>query len=175
MRLSLALYVAASGCASQSATSHSRQNTAAPVRHVGTGPRPQFEWPIDGGVVSSGFGMRHGVMHDGVDIAAPVGTPVHAAAAGRVIYAGRVRGYGNIVIVQHANHYVTVYAHNSTNKVIVGQDVSRGQVISRVGTTGHTTGPNLHFEVRRNNVASNPLAYLPRPETSIGPRFAGGQ
>jgi len=119
--------------------------------------------------------MRHGVMHDGVDIAAPVGTPVHAAADGRVIYAGRVRGYGNVVIVQHANHYATVYGHNEINKVHEGQNVFRGQVISKVGTTGRTTGPNLHFEVRRNNVASNPLSYLPPRDSSIGTRFAAGQ
>jgi len=114
-------------------------------------------------------------MHDGVDIAAPVGTPVHAAAGGRVLYAGRVRGYGNIVIVQHADHYATVYGHNSINEVHTGQLIARGQVLSRVGTTGRTTGPNLHFEVRRYNVAHNPLAYLPPPESSIGTRFAGGQ
>jgi murein DD-endopeptidase MepM/ murein hydrolase activator NlpD len=114
-------------------------------------------------------------MHDGVDIAAPVGTPVHAAAAGRVIYAGRVRGYGNIVIVQHADHYATVYGHNSINEVRAGQSIARGQVISKVGTTGRTTGPNLHFEVRRYNVAHNPLAYLPPLDSSIGTRFAGGQ
>ncbi len=114
-------------------------------------------------------------MHDGIDIAAPVGTPVHAAAAGRVIYAGRVRGYGNVVIVQHANHYATVYAHNSVNKVREGQSVSRGQVISKVGTTGRTTGPNLHFEVRRDNVASNPLRYLPPPSPSIGTQLAADQ
>jgi len=119
--------------------------------------------------------MRHGVMHDGVDIAAPAGTPVHAAADGRVIYAGRFRGYGNVVIVQHANHYATVYGHNSVNEVHKGQKVFRGQVISKVGTTGRTTGPNLHFEVRRDNVASNPLNYLPPPDSSIGTRFAGGQ
>lgn len=114
-------------------------------------------------------------MHDGIDIAAPVGTPVHAAAAGRVIYAGRIRGYGNVVIVQHADHYATVYGHNSINKVHQGQNVLRGQVISKVGTTGRTTGPNLHFEVRRDNVASNPLRYLPPLDSSIGTQLAGGQ
>ncbi len=100
-------------------------------------------------------------MHEGVDIAAPVGTPVRAAAAGRVIFVGRMRGYGNIVIVQHDRCYVTVYAHDSCNLVREGQAVKRGQVIGKVGRTGHTTGANLHFEVRRYNVATNPLAYLP--------------
>lgn len=139
------------------------------------GPAPRFDWPVVGGVVSSGFGMRNGVMHDGVDIATPVGTPVHAAADGRVIYAGRFRGYGNVVIVEHSNHYVTVYGHNAANKVHEGQEVFRGQVISKVGTTGRTTGPNLHFEVRHDNVASNPLRYLPSADSSIGVRMAGGQ
>ncbi len=114
-------------------------------------------------------------MHDGVDIATRSGTPVHAAADGRVIYAGRFRGYGNVVIVEHSNHYVTVYGHNAANKVHEGQKVSRGQVISKVGTTGRTSGPHLHFEVRHDNVASNPLRYLPPADSSIGVRMAGGQ
>ncbi len=100
-------------------------------------------------------------MHEGVDIAAPVGTPVRAAAAGWVIFVGRMRGYGNLIIVQHDRHYVTVYAHDSCILVREGQAVKRGQVIGKVGRSGHTTGANLHFEVRRNNVATNPLAYLP--------------
>ncbi len=104
-------------------------------------------------------------MHEGVDIAAPVGTPVRAAAAGRVIFVGRMRGYGNLVIVQHDRHYVTVYAHDSCNLVKEGQTVRCGQVIGKVGRSGHTSGANLHFEVRRNNVATNPLAYLPPVRT----------
>ncbi len=99
-------------------------------------------------------------MHQGIDIAAPVGTPVRAAAAGRVIFAGRMRGYGRIIIIQHDHRYVTVYAHDSRNWVRAGQMVSRGQIIGTVGRSGHTTGANLHFEVRHNNVASNPLLYL---------------
>jgi murein DD-endopeptidase MepM/ murein hydrolase activator NlpD len=117
--------------------------------------------------------MRHGVMHEGIDIAAPTGTPVMAAASGHVIFVGRMRGYGNIVIVQHDNRYVTVYAHDSKNYVKEGQLVRQGQVIGRIGRTGHTTGPNLHFEVRRNNVASNPLAYLPQLSEG-GTRLAAG-
>ena len=105
-------------------------------------------------------------MHEGVDIAAPVGTPVMAAASGRVLFAGRMRGYGKTIILQHDNHYVTVYAHDSTNLVSEGQMVQRGQVIARVGRSGRTTGANLHFEVRHNNIASNPMLYLsPIPGT----------
>jgi len=126
-------------------------------------------------MLSSGFGLRHGAMHDGVDIAVPVGTPVMAAASGRVIFAGRMRGYGRIIIIQHDNHYVTVYAHDSINLVREGQMVSRGQVIGRVGRSGRTTGANLHFEVRHNNIASNPLLYLsPIPSTSET-RLAAGR
>ncbi len=113
-------------------------------------------------------------MHEGIDIAAPVGTPVMAAASGRVIFAGRMRGYGKIVIIQHENHYVTVYAHDSTNLVREGQMVTCGQVIGRVGRTGHTTGPNLHFEVRHNNIASNPLLYLAPIPATDQTRLAAG-
>ena len=74
---------------------------------------PRFDWPVASGRLSSRFGLRHGAMHEGVDIAAPVGTPVRAAGAGRVIFVGRMRGYGNLVIVQHDRRYVTVYAHES--------------------------------------------------------------
>jgi len=135
---------------------------------------PRLDWPVAHGTLSSGFGLRHGAMHEGVDISAPVGTPVMAAASGQVIFVGRMRGYGKIVIIQHENHYVTVYAHDSTNLVREGQTVSRGQVIGRVGRTGHTTGANLHFEVRHNNVASNPLIYLPPIRTTSETRLAGG-
>ncbi len=135
-------------------------------------PTRIFAWPVEHGVISSGFGIRNGTMHDGVDIAAPVGTPVHAAEAGRVIYSGRLRGYGNVIIVRHDDHYVTVYGHNSANRVREGQYVSRGQVIGNIGNSGRTTGANLHFEVRRDNTARNPLAYLPRPDQTAGISFA---
>ncbi len=135
---------------------------------------PRFDWPVAHGTLSSGFGLRHGAMHQGLDIAAPVGTPVMAAASGRVIFVGRMRGYGKIIIIQHENHYVTVYAHDSTNLVQEGQMVSRGQVIGRVGRTGHTTGANLHFEVRHNNIASNPLVYLAPIRTPSETRLAAG-
>jgi len=125
--------------------------------------RPRFQWPVGSGQISSPFGMRHGVMHEGIDIAAPAGTPVHAAGAGEVIFTGWIHGYGRVVIIQHRDHYVTVYAHNSVDLVKEGQTVKRGQVISEVGRSGRTTGANLHFEVRHDNVATNPLAYLPPP------------
>jgi murein DD-endopeptidase MepM/ murein hydrolase activator NlpD len=135
-------------------------------------PTHIFRWPVEHGIISSGFGIRHGTMHDGVDIAAPVGTPVHAADNGTVIYSGRLRGYGNVIIIRHDDHYVTVYGHDATNFVREGDSVTGGQVIGKLGDTGRTTGPNLHFEVRRDNTARNPLAYLPRPADSDGISFA---
>jgi murein DD-endopeptidase MepM/ murein hydrolase activator NlpD len=132
----------------------------------------QFAWPVAAGIVSSPFGIRNGVMHDGIDIAAPTGTPVHAADDGVVIFTGRLHGYGDVVILQHSSGYTTVYGHNQRNLVRDGERVSRGQEIAEVGATGRASGPNLHFEVRYDNHAQNPLAYLPRPEPADGISFA---
>jgi murein DD-endopeptidase MepM/ murein hydrolase activator NlpD len=116
-------------------------------------------WPCDGAVVS-GFGMRWGRMHEGIDIACAAGTPNRAAAAGTVIYAGWMGGYGNLVVIDHGNGLSTAYGHASSLAVSVGQTVSQGQTVSYVGATGHATGPHLHFEVRVNGTAVDPLAYL---------------
>jgi murein DD-endopeptidase MepM/ murein hydrolase activator NlpD len=132
----------------------------------------QFAWPVDSGTVSSPFGIRNGVMHDGVDISAPAGTPVNAADDGVVIFCGHMRGYGNVVILQHTNGYVTVYGHNQRNLVSNGESVKRGQEIGELGSTGRASAPNLHFEVRCDNHPANPLAYLPPPEPQNGIRFA---
>ncbi len=118
-----------------------------------------FIWPVSGQVVS-GFGMRWGRMHEGIDIAAGMGTPVHAAAAGTVIHAGWLGGYGNLVVLDHGDGLATAYAHASALLVVVGQSVSQGETVSLVGSTGHSTGPHLHFEVRVNGVAVDPLLYL---------------
>ena len=142
--------------------------------HPYTGERAsrQFQWPVQSGVVSSGFGVRNGAMHDGVDIAAPAGTPVYAADGGVVIFSGTLHGYGNTVIIRHDDSYATVYAHNEQNLVSEGARVACGQEIGEIGRSGRTTGANLHFEVRRDNVAKDPLAYLPEPATSGGISFA---
>jgi lipoprotein NlpD len=145
-----------------------------PSYHVPFSTNPRFDWPIAHGTLSSRFGLRHGAMHQGIDISAPVGTPVMAAASGRVIFCGRMRGYGRMVIIQHDNHYVTVYAHDSINFVREGQTVSRGQLIGEVGRSGHTTGANLHFEVRRNNIAINPLLCLSPIPSIRETRLAAG-
>ena len=99
-------------------------------------------------------------MHDGIDIAVPTGTPVHAAAAGIVIYASWMTGYGNLVVIDHGNGLATAYAHNSSLVVTVGQLVEQGRTISLSGSTGNSTGPHVHFEVRVNGVPVDPLRYL---------------
>ncbi|HLW70793.1 MAG TPA: peptidoglycan DD-metalloendopeptidase family protein [Candidatus Binataceae bacterium] len=132
----------------------------------------QFAWPVLAGVVSSPFGMRNGVMHDGVDIAAPAGTPVCAADDGRVVFSGRLHGYGNVVIVQHVDAYITVYGHNRRNLVSEGERIGKGREIAELGASGRASGPNLHFEVRYHNHPQNPLAYLPAPGPASGISFA---
>ena len=127
---------------------------------TGTGqPSAGFIWPC-AGVVASGFGMRWGRMHEGIDIACPYGAPVHAAAGGTVIYAGWMQGYGNLVVLDHGNGISTAYAHASAILVSVGQTVSQGDEVSLVGATGHATGPHLHFEVRVNGEPVDPMGYL---------------
>ena len=118
-----------------------------------------FIWPVNGAVVS-GFGMRWGRLHEGIDIAATTGTPIWAAAAGTVIHAGWLGGYGNLVVVDHGNGLATAYAHASAILVSLGQQVSQGETVALVGSTGNSSGPHLHFEVRVNGVAVDPLLYL---------------
>ncbi len=129
-------------------------------------PHPQDEleldWPLATGVLTSRFGPRRNVCHDGIDIAAPSRTPVRAAASGRVIYSGRMRGYGRVVIVQHNDIYSTVYAHHRRNLVRKGQWVQQGDKIATVGRSGRSTGPHLHFEIRVRDIALDPLLYLPQ-------------
>ena len=118
-----------------------------------------FIWPVNGPVVS-GFGMRWGRMHEGIDITAGTGTPIWAAAAGAVIHAGWLGGYGNLVVVDHGDGLATAYAHASAILVSVGQQVAQGETLSTVGSTGNSSGPHLHFEVRVNGNAVDPLLYL---------------
>jgi murein DD-endopeptidase MepM/ murein hydrolase activator NlpD len=118
-----------------------------------------FIWPVNGPVTSP-FGMRWGRMHTGIDIGVSYGTPIHAAASGRVIYAGWMDGYGNLVFVDHGGGISTGYAHQSSIAVANGQEVSQGSVIGYVGCTGHCFGPHLHFEVRVNGNPVDPLGYL---------------
>jgi murein DD-endopeptidase MepM/ murein hydrolase activator NlpD len=125
-------------------------------------PAKGFAWPAKG-VFTSGFGRRWGRMHKGIDIAAPTGTPIHAAADGVVVSAGWNRGgYGNLVDIRHPDGTLTRYAHNSKIIVKKGQQVQQGQRISLMGSTGFSTGPHLHFEIRKGGTkAVNPIAFLP--------------
>ncbi|BAY84066.1 peptidase M23B [Calothrix parasitica NIES-267] len=125
-------------------------------------PAKGFVWPAKG-VFTSGFGPRWGRMHKGIDIAAPTGTPIHAAADGVVVSAGWNRGgYGKLVDIRHSDGTLTRYAHNSKIVVRKGQRVQQGQRISLMGSTGFSTGPHLHFEIRKGGKkAVNPIAFLP--------------
>jgi len=116
-------------------------------------------WPVSGHI-SSPFGQRWGGTHSGVDIAAGYGDPIRTAGPGRVITAGWGGGYGNTVVISHSNGIYTRYAHLSSIGVRRGQNVNQGEFIGRVGTSGNSTGPHLHFEVIVNGVTRNPLNYL---------------
>ncbi|NEO18620.1 MULTISPECIES: peptidoglycan DD-metalloendopeptidase family protein [unclassified Moorena] len=122
-----------------------------------------YIWPSNG-VLTSGYGRRWGRMHKGIDIAAPIGTPIIAAAPGVVVSAGwNSGGYGKLVEIKHPDGSLTLYAHNSRIFVRRGQQVGQGQRIAAMGSTGYSTGPHLHFELHpRGRGAANPMAYLPR-------------
>ena len=117
-----------------------------------------FRWPARGRVIS-GFGGSG--SNEGINIAVPDGTPVKAAEAGTVAYAGsEVKGYGNLVLIRHDNGYVSAYAHNGEIEVKRGQKVSRGQTIAKSGQSGNVTSPQLHFEIRKGSTPVDPMKYL---------------
>lgn len=121
----------------------------------------RFEWPVLG-TLTSAYGERRGRPHDGIDVGAPRGTTIHAAEAGKIVYAGDDLGaYGRVVVVKHVGSWATVYAHNDANLVEEGDFVEKGDPIARVGRTGNATAPHLHFEVRRSNRPRDPQACLP--------------
>ena len=121
-----------------------------------------LDWPLRG-VLYARFGAKGKERHDGIDLAAPAGTPVVVARAGTVLYAGEQKGYGLIVIVDHGDDLITLYAHNRDLRVKTGQKVRDGQVVATVGQTGRTSGPYLHFEVRRKGLPVDPLQFLGPP------------
>lgn len=118
-----------------------------------------LQWPLRG-VLYARFGKKGKEPHDGVDLAAPAGQPVKVSAPGTVLFAGEQKGYGLIVIVEHEGGLITLYAHNRDLRVKTGQKVRDGQVVATVGDSGRTSGPHLHFEVRKDGVPVDPLDYL---------------
>ena len=137
----------------------SAQSSSVIPAPTGAASAAGFVWPVHG-TLTSGFGWRWGRMHEGIDLAVGTGTPVVSAAAGTVIVAGWMGGYGNLVVVDHGNGVSTAYGHNTSVTVGVGQSVAQGQLIAYSGNTGHSTGPHVHFEVRINGSPVDPLGYL---------------
>jgi murein DD-endopeptidase MepM/ murein hydrolase activator NlpD len=105
--------------------------------------------------------MRWGTLHPGIDLGAAYGSAIHAAGSGTVVWCGWMSGYGNLVMIDHHNGLATAYGHQSRIAVGCNQEVSQGEVIGYVGSTGYSTGPHLHFEVRLNGNPVDPLGYLP--------------
>ena len=145
--------------ASLAAKIRSAQSSSAAFVTTGAPSASGLVWPVHG-VLTSYYGWRWGRMHEGIDLAVASGTPVVSAAAGRVVWAGWMGGYGNLVVVDHGGGVATAYAHNTSVTVGQGQQVAQGQLIAYSGNTGNSTGPHVHLEVRVNGSAVDPLGYL---------------
>ena len=130
------------------------------VVHVGTVKRPLYVLPVTDYILTSCFGPRWGTNHNGIDLAVPTGTSVAAAADGIVIQAGWNGGYGISVYIDHENGVITRYGHMSETLVSVGQEVKQGDIIGLSGSTGDSTGPHVHFEMRENDVPIDPSKYV---------------
>jgi murein DD-endopeptidase MepM/ murein hydrolase activator NlpD len=129
-------------------------------------------WPVETGKITSHFGLRRNRLHAGIDIAAPRGTPIRAAADGQVLIARRQGAYGKLIIIEHASDRQTVYSHLDTFSVTEGDIVKAGEFIGRMGRTGRATGSHLHFETRiGNGIPRDPLAFLPRA-TTVMPKIS---
>jgi len=160
---SAAIQAASAAIEAKIKASQSGGDTPSAVSASGAAATPSeagLIWPVTGPITSP-FGPRWGGFHPGIDIGVPTGTPIHAAAAGTVIWCGWETGYGNLVVIDHHDGLATAYAHQSKIAVSCNQDVAQGQVIGYVGCTGVCTGPHLHFEVRVNGTPVDPLGYLP--------------
>ncbi|HWJ76363.1 MAG TPA: peptidoglycan DD-metalloendopeptidase family protein [Kaistia sp.] len=137
------------------------QTASAPVADEPSTNGTSFRWPVRGRIIGSFGTAATGERNDGINLAVPEGTSIKAAEAGTVIYAGNeLEGYGNLVLIRHANGWVSAYAHNSQILVQRGDTVRRGQIISRAGTSGSVSAPQLHFELRKGSKPVNPMDYL---------------
>jgi len=153
---------------SKAATAATTAGTAAATQLAAVTPASpaatgngQFGWPVQGQVISKYGATADGLRNDGINISAPAGAPVVAAADGVVAYAGNeLRGFGNMILIRHPDGWVTAYAHNQSLAVKKGDTVKRGQTIARVGQTGNVTAPQLHFEIRKGTSAQDPMKYL---------------
>jgi murein DD-endopeptidase MepM/ murein hydrolase activator NlpD len=116
--------------------------------------------PVQYAYISSYYGPRWGRLHQGIDFAAPYGAPIYATNPGKVVFSGWHRGYGRSVVIDHGSGVTTRYAHCARIEVKAGEAVAQGTVIGKVGSTGHSTGPHLHFEVMFNGVRKDPAGYL---------------
>jgi murein DD-endopeptidase MepM/ murein hydrolase activator NlpD len=126
-----------------------------------SGAMPSFRWPVKGRVIAAFGSKPNGTQNDGINLAVPEGTPVKAADDGVVAYAGNeLKGYGNLVLIRHANGFVSAYAHASELMVKRGDTIKRGQVIAHAGQTGNVTSPQLHFEIRKGSTPVDPTQYL---------------
>lgn len=143
------------------ATPETKTTESVPPAAEPAGNLPSFRWPVKGRIIA-GFGAKtNGVQNDGINLAVPEGTPVKAADDGVVAYAGNeLKGYGNLVLIRHANGYVSAYANASALLVKRGDTIKRGQVIAHAGQTGNVTSPQLHFEIRKGSTPVDPAKYL---------------
>lgn len=164
----LAAKIQEAQAAAQAAASRSSSGDGATTDTTGAptpAPTPapsgpvSFSWPLSGPITSP-FGMRWGTLHPGIDIGVPTGTPIHAAAPGKVIWCGWMSGYGNLVMIDHGSGLASIYGHQSRIAASCGEQVAAGQLIGYVGCTGFCTGPHLHFEIRLNGSPVDPLGYL---------------
>jgi len=131
------------------------------VKAEATGALPTFRWPVRGKVIAAYGAKTNGKANDGINLAVPEGTPVKAADDGVVAYSGNeLKGYGNLVLIRHANGYVTAYAHASELLVKRGDTIKRGQVIAKSGQSGEVQSPQLHFEIRKGSSPVDPLQFL---------------
>ena len=143
-------------------TQTTKNKTASVSTYVSTKRNAKFVWPVSGKVISSFGAVGKGLKNDGINISAPIGTPVKAGDKGTVAYAGNgLKGFGNLILIKHSDGYITAYAHTDKMLVKKGQSVARGEQIATVGKTGGVSAPQLHFEVRAGKKAVNPKNYLP--------------